>query len=786
MKACNNPIIMTMKAIKYLFHSVSIVCAVCTMMAVSCEEPEPPVPAPDPVFPSLVENNDVAAGSVLSLSFEAVMDWTVTVPSENLQWFWIEDSSFKVDKLSGKVATGDKQNVTVFIGVSETEEFDTNRSCEVTLTMGGKSQVVARYLRPAKDRSISVYAAKVEEGSFVMNASGGYEYESTSTESVNFRWSPSDADFRMPVKVEANCEWTVEVPEWLDVQVPESTMGSIEVILTGSSVEDASGRIVFKAGDLSLKELAVNVPACGVVDVYPVTVEDEYFVFDNFGDYLYSSEPSDEVSLIWTGSDFRLPIRVDAKCDWEMEMPEWLLLKYSGEVPYSNSGVQSCVLMGNPLLYPLEDTTDKIVFSFDGQTVKEITVMIPGCKDRFGFGLDMNMTSWKFNPEGWLQTSAGFQDLVASAWISGTEKACVHVVEIEDGRSNGKVPGWLQVEVQSYVDGAEVLQQRSVAVRPSINDGKSRSAYLIFSNGETVDEFFDPDGTLKPEKEGQAILVDQYGADMDYVMMLSSQDEMIAAGVTFEETDNPRLTTWFGQTDFLYELTYSNVYARDKATMSFAKPYASYKVYNSARQDVTSDNSFWLNFNPGDSQNLSGVIDMYMGMTPSETRTTGYVVFYDAAGSTLAVIVAVFDPSKVVDVEVNVEFIGESANNAALVGATLEIVTEDTDKELYDIHKEYMVPIYHLTYRTIGIPMRISVPPTAVKYNPNPYSKRHNFVINGLDYDETVGEFSLIDGGVDVYMFPDEGSNYERGHIFFHTADNTVLFVLVCTLDLTE
>ena len=122
--------------------------AVCALMAASCEEKNPAGPdGPDapatikPEFPSVVEDTDVAPGETLTLTFNANMDWTVSVPSSSLQWFWIQDNSFKVDKVSGKVAEGKKEPVTIQIGVSETEEFDTNRSCEVTLSMGGESKV---------------------------------------------------------------------------------------------------------------------------------------------------------------------------------------------------------------------------------------------------------------------------------------------------------------------------------------------------------------------------------------------------------------------------------------------------------------------------------------------------------------------------------------------------------------------------------------------------------------------------------------------------------------------
>lgn len=771
---------------KSILRTLSAVFAICTIMAVSCEEPNPPVSAIEPIFPSLVQNNDVQPGSVLELSFEANMDWTVTVPADGLQWFWIKDSSFKVDKVSGKVAEGSKEKVTIYIGVSETEEFDSNRSCDVTLTMGGKSQVIAKYMRPARNRTIEVYSAKIENGAFVMNATGGYEYESLPAESVSMIWSDVDSDFRIPVKVEANFEWEVDIPEWADVQVPEHTAGSVELVFTGVSLSGDSGSIEFKAKDTLLKEIQVEVPSCAQVQIYSTVVENGDFLFDDQGTYLYTAEPVDEISLIWPGSDFRMPVMVDARCDWDIVMPEWLTIKMQGEESQSNAGRHTFIFMGNPKHYPLDETTDRISFIFDGQVIREIPVTIPGCRDRFSFSLDMSLTSLKYNPEGRLMTSTGFQDAIASGWITGTEAADVLTVEIIDTKPSGSEPEWLRVDLQTYVKGESVLQQRRIEFRPTVNSGSMRSAYVLFSNGESAEDFFEADGSLKPDMEKRAVLVEQYGADMDYVIMISSPEDMARSGVILETSDNPRLATWFGKTRHQYELTYSNPYARDNAFMSFAQPYSSYKVFNSAREDVTSDKSFWLRFTADSSERTSGVVDMYSDMTPSSSKTVGYVVFYGEDGSTLAIIMAVFDPTLVVETEVKVEFVGESANLADIVGATLMEVTADTDKELYDEFKEYVAPIYHLKYTTAGIPMRISIPTTAVKYNPNPYSKRNNFVINGLDYDETVGEFALIDGGVDVYMIPGEGSLYERGHIFFHSSDDTVVLVLVCTLDLTE
>ena len=137
--------------------------------------------------------------------------------------------------------------------------------------------------------------------------------------------------------------------------------------------------------------------------------------------------------------------------------------------------------------------------------------------------------------------------------------------------------------------------------------------------------------------------------------------------------------------------------------------------------------------------------------------------------------------------DVEIKFIGESADYAEMVGATLEEVTEESDKELYDMFIEYNAPIYHLTYRTLAMPMKIAIPPTSVMYNPNPYQKRNIFRVNDLNFDESAGDFEFIEGGVDIYMSLEEGStsDYERGQIIFHRSDMSVSLVLVCTLDLT-
>ena len=251
-----------------------LLAALAAMVAfAACEKPEPDGPdtpdAPEEVtvtFPALVENYEVKPGETLTLTFTPAKDWNLSVPSENLQWFWIADGAFKVDKLSGKASA---EAVTVKIGVSETEEFDTNRSCDVTLAIGDESKVIAKFMRPAKERTLAVYMAELDDAGEYKLAEDGvsYVYAASEASAVSLVWSASDADFRAPIKVESNGEWTVTSPEWLTVNVPEKTIGVTEVILTGSSLEEMNGKIAFKAGDKVLKEIDVTLPSCKGVDV---------------------------------------------------------------------------------------------------------------------------------------------------------------------------------------------------------------------------------------------------------------------------------------------------------------------------------------------------------------------------------------------------------------------------------------------------------------------------------------------------------------------------------------
>lgn len=247
----------------------------------ACQQ-DAPVEKPEASFPEAKEYN-VAPGEELALSFNANQDWELTVPQSSIQWFWIQDGSFKLYKLSGKA--GDQ---VVTIGVSATEEFDMDRACDVTLKMGGQEKVIAKLVRSAKEKTLTLYAAVVADGEIQFKEDGsGYLYSETEAESLELVWTGSD--FRLPVKVDANHNWTVKTPEWASIDVPEIGTGENALNIMGVPsaypLEPANGTVQFIAGDKVIKEYAISIPGCKDIFSYKMDMSISELEFNYAGQF---------------------------------------------------------------------------------------------------------------------------------------------------------------------------------------------------------------------------------------------------------------------------------------------------------------------------------------------------------------------------------------------------------------------------------------------------------------------------------------------------------------------
>lgn len=200
---------------------------------VACEEKpiEPEVVAP--VFPSEVTEKNVEAGETVELQFTANLDWELSIPATEQNKYWLDDAGMPASKVSGKA--GDQ---TVSVVFSEDEYYDANVLCEVTLTMGGESKVIAKLTRLAINRSLEVYVAETSEWGFKKT------YGTEKATALALTTFEGDVTYTLPIQVVANYDWSLALPEWCagEIKGAESLSGkagqAVEILLTGALAEN--------------------------------------------------------------------------------------------------------------------------------------------------------------------------------------------------------------------------------------------------------------------------------------------------------------------------------------------------------------------------------------------------------------------------------------------------------------------------------------------------------------------------------------------------------------------
>ena len=603
-----------------------------------------------PNFPELVEDYAVEPGSVQEIVFTPNLAWKVSIPSEMRQWFWIKDGSFSVVELSGEAS---EEPVTVLIGVTENAEFDKNHSCDVTLTMADSSKVIARYMLPAKEKTLDVYVAKKnEDGSFKMADDGvSYEYEAASAAEAELVWDAGLRKFILPLRIEANCEWNIEKPEWADLNVPENTVGIVEFVVSGFSLDAAKGNLAFFNGSVEPAEVvSISVPQGKDMAIYSAVLGEDGYESD--GDsYLWNDEPAENLELSWSGADFRLPVLFDSKCNWTAELPEWLrIMTYPSleNLPAETSGKIVAILSGVPSKYPLEDTEGKAVFKVGETVVYEIDASIPGCKGIMTYSLSMTLSALEYNYLGAVNTSTGYVEQLATGHVFGPKDVRIFAVETTGGKVGQVISGsdsWFKVEVSPFVEGKDqnVLQERDLTFSVTENKGDDRSAVLFILPADVTVEpagLFKEDATVRTEYIEYAVPVSQSSMNYsDYVKMPEAGDAKYSFEKIADASHISELTAAFGETDHVYTLCYGDPYASDEASMTLAIPYTSCLVFDDEKIDRTSEEDFWLAFNVADAENrTAGVAEMYLGQKLPPIPSVGYIVFKGTDGKVLAII----------------------------------------------------------------------------------------------------------------------------------------------------
>ncbi len=254
---------------KYFLHLMMALILGATMSLTACNEPgtedEKPLPV-EPNFPAEVTKT-LAAGESYTFEMTPNCDWSLSLPVEQMGWFWIQDGDHKVSTVHGAA----NEQAKIVVTTSEQEEFDNAPVCELSLTMNGETRVVATITRGTIEREFAIYACVIEEDTFSYATEGelNYAYGTTPVSEIELIWPEGLNGYSFPMLFEANFKWHVVVstlPEWLTLSTSEGEAGEqVEVRLSGSNeLEARTAQVLFCDADNAEATfpLTVKLPDC--------------------------------------------------------------------------------------------------------------------------------------------------------------------------------------------------------------------------------------------------------------------------------------------------------------------------------------------------------------------------------------------------------------------------------------------------------------------------------------------------------------------------------------------
>lgn len=190
----------------------------------SCKEPEV---ENTPNFPEKISAT-VSAGDIYEFTITPNMAWTLKIPTDVASFF-----KFIVGESERYTLNGAAGTHTISVAVSATEEFDKVRVCEISMTMGGESQVVAELTRGAKERTLNIFAAEFNatDEAFATDEEGNWIYSSTPADRLDWVWC--NEQWMQRVAVEADFKWSLapDTPAWLNTNKNNGKEGKTELFL---------------------------------------------------------------------------------------------------------------------------------------------------------------------------------------------------------------------------------------------------------------------------------------------------------------------------------------------------------------------------------------------------------------------------------------------------------------------------------------------------------------------------------------------------------------------------
>lgn len=223
-----------------ILHWTSVLLASAALMLSGCTSSDEEAPeVTTPVFPELASLTIPAGETFCEVTFTPNMDWTVSIPTdaETSRWFKLSDGVMESTSISGRASS---EPVTVQVTTIDQESFDLSPVCEVSLTMGGQTKIIAQITRGTAAREFELYLSKysTDDDDFIMP----YEFDETPLAKYDGTEAPTTApegaaELKWPVRIgepmqvvkgSSNFNWLVSAPEWIEVSSPVAIDGEAD------------------------------------------------------------------------------------------------------------------------------------------------------------------------------------------------------------------------------------------------------------------------------------------------------------------------------------------------------------------------------------------------------------------------------------------------------------------------------------------------------------------------------------------------------------------------------
>lgn len=255
-----------------ILHWTSVLLASTALMLSACSSDEDTNDGPtvSPVFPDLATLTIPAGETSCEVTFTPNMDWTASIPTdaETARWFKISDGTMEDYSISGKASS---TPVTLYVTTIDQETFDETPVCEVSLTMGGQTEVIARITRGNAAREFSLFASDYDtnEDDFIIpyvfsqsamtkytGTETSFPYENAPEGTVEMKWPTRVGEFMYVFKAQGNFEWLISTPEWINA--------------TSTAIEGENANQITLTGKFTEENID---GAVGVIDFYDASID---------------------------------------------------------------------------------------------------------------------------------------------------------------------------------------------------------------------------------------------------------------------------------------------------------------------------------------------------------------------------------------------------------------------------------------------------------------------------------------------------------------------------------